>query len=197
MLRGNLATRPFYNERLVTLLIALVGVIGLALAAYNVTRIAGLSSQRSALRGRIVHDTGEAARIDTETQALQKSINIDQLNGLASSTGEANGLIDQRTFSWTAFFTVISKTLPLDARLISVAPKLDKDNVSVQLQVVARTMDDLSTLVKALTETGAFYDVLPTATSANPDNTITATISAGYLAPKTTPAAGGSKGKRP
>ena len=130
MLKGNLATRPFYNERLVTLFVALVGVVGLALAAYNVTRIVDLSGQRSALRSRIAHDNSEAARIDAETQAIQKSINIEQLNGLAASTGEANALIDQRTFSWTAFFTIISKTLPLDARLIAVAPKQDSGNLS-------------------------------------------------------------------
>ena len=112
----------------------------------------------------------------TPNAPIQKSINVEQLNGLAASTGEANTLIDQRTFSWTAFFTIISKTLPLDARLIAVAPKLDKGNVTVQMQVVSRSMDDLSTLVKALTETGTFYDVLPMQTSTNDDNTITATI---------------------
>jgi hypothetical protein len=194
MLKGNLATRPFYNERLVMLLVGLVGVIGLALAAYNVTRIVDLSGQRSALRARISHDNSEAARIDAETQAIQKSINIEQLNGLAASTGEANSLIDQRTFSWTAFFTIISKTLPIDARLIAVAPKQDNGNLTVQMQVVARSMDDLATLVKALTETGTFYDVLPMQTQSNDDGTITATVSAGYLPPKP---AGAAKGGRP
>lgn len=195
MLKGNLATRPFYNERLVTLVIALVGVIGLALAAYNVTRIVDLSGQRSALRSRIAHDTGDAARIDAETQSIQKSINVDQLNGLAASTTEANDLIDQRTFSWTAFFTIVSKTLPLDARLVSVAPKLDKGNLTVQMSVVARTDADLATLVKAITDTGAFYDVLPLSTNTNEDGTITAIVSAGYLPPK--PTGGAAKGERP
>jgi hypothetical protein len=36
VLRGNLSTRPFYNERLVTLGLALAAVAALALTAFNV-----------------------------------------------------------------------------------------------------------------------------------------------------------------
>ena len=53
MLRGNLATRPFYNERIVTLLLALVAAVVLALTVTNVTRLLQLSARRSELRAQI------------------------------------------------------------------------------------------------------------------------------------------------
>ena len=50
MLRGNLATRPFYNERLATLVIVAVALAALLLTAYNVVELTRLSSARRDLR---------------------------------------------------------------------------------------------------------------------------------------------------
>ena len=43
MLRTNLATRPFYNERLAHIVLGVGFALVVALTAYNVTRIIGLS----------------------------------------------------------------------------------------------------------------------------------------------------------
>ena len=39
MLRTNLSTRPFYNERIIHLLIALAGVIILGITVFNAVRV--------------------------------------------------------------------------------------------------------------------------------------------------------------
>src|SRR5688572_2524459 len=93
MLRGNLSTRPFYNERLVTLLILLVAVVALALTAYNGTRLVALSQQRSELKAAIDQNESQSARIRTEADRLQKSIDRSTLNVIAASTREANQII--------------------------------------------------------------------------------------------------------
>jgi hypothetical protein len=74
MLRGNLATRPFYNERVVGLLLALVAVIAVALTMFNASRLLQLSSRRSALRAQMAEDEANAARIHTSAVAVQKSV---------------------------------------------------------------------------------------------------------------------------
>jgi len=112
MLRGNLSTRPFYNERLVSLVLGLIAVVALALAAFNLTQILSLSSERSTLRSQIDADTAEAARIRADATAVQQTIDRPTLSALLVSTREANRLIDQRAFSWTLFFHYIQKTLP-------------------------------------------------------------------------------------
>ena len=40
MLRGNLSTRPFYNERFVTIAMVLIALGALALTAFNVSELA-------------------------------------------------------------------------------------------------------------------------------------------------------------
>lgn len=198
MLKGNLASRPFYNERLVTLAIVLVGVVALALAAYNASQLVSLSAERNTLRAEISSEQSEATRIADEAAALQRSVDAGTLRQLAGATREANALIDERTFSWTAFFSLIERTLPVDARLVAVSPKVDKGVFKVTMIVVARHRDDLAAFISALEATGHFYDVLPQTQQHNDDGTDTASIEAAYLSPTEpapAPTPGGGKGR--
>lgn len=187
MLRGNLSTRPFYNERFVTIAMVLIALGALALAAFNVSELVGLSKRRSDLTSKIARDAGEARRIQGETESLRRTVDATTLKSLAGSTREANDLIDQRTFSWTVFFGLIEKKLPLDVRLVAVSPKLEKGVFTVTMIVVAKSASDLSTFDDALQEDGTFYDVLPSAFQQNDDGTLSATIVSAYNPPNSTP----------
>jgi hypothetical protein len=183
MLRGNLSSRPFYNERLVTLAFAVVAIGVVALTAFNATRLVALSSQRSALSTRIDTNEVEAARIRAGADALQKSVDRSTLGALAGSTQEANDLIDQRTFSWTTFFSLIEKTMPFDVRLVAVSPRVERGVFKVTMIVVARRFENVQDFVDALIGTGSFYDVIPTSDNVKEDGTFNVTIEASYVAP--------------
>lgn len=184
MLRGNLATRPFYNERVVWLGIALGIAAVLALSAFNASQIMSLSSQREGYRADQAREDGEAATINASTLAVQKSVDQVRLATLARQTREANELIDQRTFSWTVFLGFIEQTLPIDARLISVAPRVDRGVFQITMSVNARRFDDLEDLIDQLLATGAFYDTALTNNQRNDDGTFTGNIlTRYYLAP--------------
>lgn len=186
MLKGNLATRPFYNERLVTLALVLVALVALGASVFNARRLLDLSSQRAALGAKIDANEQQVAQIRHDADAVQRTVDRKHLQTLVSATHEANDLIDQRTFSWTTLFGVIEKTLPIDVRLVAVAPKIDKDNTLVTMLVVARKPEALADFVAALegpAAGGTFYDVIKHADQRNDDGTIDATIEAYYLPP--------------
>jgi len=181
MLRANLSTRPFYNERLVTLSILLVAVVVLALTAYNGTRLVALSKQRAELKSAIDQNESQSARIRGEAERLQKSIDRSTLNVVAASTREANQIIDARTFSWTGLFGHLEKTLPYDVKLVSVNPSVEKGTLKVVMIVIAKQLDDVATLIEALNGTNAFLDVVPAATDLNEDLTYIARLEATYF----------------
>jgi hypothetical protein len=183
MLRSNLSTRPFYNDRLVSLGILLAVVVTLALMAFNVTQIMALSGERGVYTEQIDRNHAEAARIRGAAAGLQKSIDQAQLKVLFASTREANRLIDQRTFSWTAFFESVEKTLPLDARLVAVEPRVERGQFQIVMVVIAKAVDDLEAFTDALHNTGMFYDIGPRAQQVNEDGTLSARIEGGYLPP--------------
>ena len=120
MLRTNLSTRPFYNERAVHLLLALAGVVVVVLTAFNAIRIIALSRQNTELSSLINRDHDEAQRLTREAQRIRAGINQAELEATANAAALANSLIDQRTFSWTEFFNHIEETLPPDVMLTSV-----------------------------------------------------------------------------
>jgi hypothetical protein len=183
MFRGNLSTRPFYNERLVGALIAIGLLIGLGLTVFNVSAIYQLSAERNRQRADQERVEADAERSRASASALQSSLDRSNILLLASETNEANTLIDQRTFSWTAFFGLVEKTLPLDARLISVAPRVERGVFMIVMQVNMKRPDDLEAFMDSLNGTGSFFDLLPGEMQRNEDGLYIATLSGGYNAP--------------
>lgn len=181
MLKGNLATRPFYNERLVGAALLAVVILAVLLTVLNAQRLVALTRERTALGGQIDRDRSEAARITDATQALQRSVDRATLRALAADTHEANDLIARRTFSWTTFFGLIERTLPIDVRLVAVSPRTDRGTFRIQMSIIARELDSIDEFTSALLATGAFKDVVPLEQRPRPeDGTIGAVLDSLY-----------------
>ena len=197
MLKGNLATRPFYNERIVSLAVTLAVLLGIVLTVFNAATVYRLSGESARQQDENARTNAEADRIRAAAAALQQSLDRATLLQLAGATREANALIDQRTFSWTVFFGLVEKTLPRDARLLSVSPRVERGVFRIQMLVNAKAQQDLEDFIDALLETGAFYDLLPAEQQRNEDGTYTATLSGAYLTPAAAATAAGKGTERP
>jgi Tfp pilus assembly protein PilN len=198
MLKGNLSTKPFYNDRLVSAAIAVLAALVLVASVVNVTRLVTLNSQRAEIRARLDADAAEAARIRAEAETLQARVDRVTLTRLANSAREANQLIDRRTFSWITLFGQLEDTLPAGVRLTAISPTVDRAVFRVGLAVVARSLDDIDTFVEALLDTGSFYDVAPVEQRANDDGSYQAVVQASYLPARATAGAvPGSPGGQP
>jgi Tfp pilus assembly protein PilN len=161
MLRSNLSTRPFYNERAVHALIGVAGLIVGLLSVFTLFQMVTLSSQNTELSSRINRDRGEAERLTREATRIRRGINQDELKVVVAAAREANSLIDQRTFSWTEFFNHIEETLPPDVMLTGVQPTVSDEGMKISMTVIARRRVDIDEFMEKLEATGAFEDVLP------------------------------------
>jgi hypothetical protein len=164
VVRTNLSTRPFYNERAVHAALALVAVLVLAATAFNVTRIIGLSRENTDLATRASREQAEAERLRREASAVRRGINQQELSAVAEAAGEANALIDHRTFSWTEFFNYIEATLPPDVMLVSVSPSVAHGRTRVGMTVLGRRTEDIDEFTEKLEASGAFENVIPAQT---------------------------------
>lgn len=161
MLRANLSTRPFYNERAVHVLIGAAALMILALTAMNLYRVVTLSSQNTELSGRINRDQAEAEQLTRMATDIRRRIDTEELQVVVTAAREANALIDQRTFSWTAFFNRIESTLPPDVMLSSIRPSVKDGETRVSMTVLGRRAEDIDEFMERLEATGAFEDVVP------------------------------------
>jgi hypothetical protein len=194
MLRTNLSTRPFYNERLVHVALAVVAGLVVAMTLLNVVRLVQLSRQNTTLSARIREDRATADELTRKAQQTQRNIDKNELKLVADSAREANALIDSRTFSWTEFFNHIETTLPPDVMLASVRPKIEDEGTKIALGVVARKSVDIDEFIEKLEATGAFDKGLATQLMPNEDGLIQGTIEILYVPSSEPPPPSAGKG---
>jgi hypothetical protein len=188
MLRTNLSTRPFYNERIVHLLITLAGIIVLAVTLFNVVKVIDLSRHSTELSTRIAHDRTEVDNLRRDATKIRKGIDAKELTVVAAAAREANTLIDQRTFSWTAFFNHLEATLPPDVMLLSVRPTIDRGATRVSMVVVGRTPEDIDEFIEKLEATGAFDKILARQTDKTDEGLNRAVLDSVYTPEQAEPA---------
>jgi hypothetical protein len=197
MLKVNLASRPFYNERLVTLALVALGLVAVGLTTFNVAELLRLSARRTEQQAAISRDEAAAKAADKDAVSLNQSVDRSTLNLLAAEASEANGLINDRTFSWTTFLGLIEKAMPQNVHLVSVAPR-DAGGVTwIDMVIIAKRAEDEAELMDALEGTGAFFNAQPRSEDATDDGMLRTTIRARYVEPPSAPAAPATKGGRP
>lgn len=161
MLIGNLSTRPFYNERLVSVVLGvlLIGVI--IAAAISIGHAISLSSQYTALTSRVRHDESEAKTLKKVLSAVQNEASAEETNLLTSATREVESVVARRIFSWTALFNRIERTLPADVMVTAIRPDFfDDQTVSVSLDLVGRSVEAIDVFVENLEQSGGFTKLL-------------------------------------
>ena len=191
MLRINLASRPFYNERAVYFVLGLVAVVGVVALLASVLQLVDLARRNGELTARANSATRSMADLTARTAAVQREVSSGELAAVADATREANTLIDQRVFSWTDFFNRIETTLPADVMVTEVRPEIAPGSVEVTMGVLGRRLDDVSDFVMALEESGAFTQVLNRQAELTEDGMYQAVLRGRYLE-STPPGVGGT-----
>ncbi len=183
MLRGNLSTRPFYNERAVQVaFVGLAVVLGL-LTVFTVWQLAALTGRQRELSSRIAADESRAAAIRQDAQRVRGRVDPRVLDVTARATREANAVIDQRTFSWTALFNVIERTIPADVRLRAVTPAFDRGVLTIRFIVNATSVESVAVFLDRLEAAGAFVDLRSLEEQVLEDGSLNVACEGRYLGP--------------
>jgi len=162
MLHTNLSTRPFYNDRAVKALLALVALLTLGLTLFNAAEILQLQGQTRDARETIARNDIQVRELRAKAVEIRRSVDAAKLAAVQTAAREANALIDRRTFSWTELLNHFQSTLPPDVRIAGVMPQIDPEGRRlVQISVFSRRIEDLEVFMGALEKTGAFSGVLP------------------------------------
>jgi Tfp pilus assembly protein PilN len=159
VLRTNLSTRPFYNERAIHAVAAVIAIVVLALTAWQVARVVRLSAYKTELNTAVARDRNEAERLAREAGDIRRGLDQKELAVVAAAAKEANGLIEQRTFSWTQLFNQLEATLPQDVMLTSINPEFNDGVTHVNMAIQGRGGAVIDSFWERLEKTGAFHDI--------------------------------------
>jgi len=189
MIRTNLATRPFYNDRAVQMWVLVAAIIAVAATLFNGWRILHYSGSNTELAAQAARDEARAGQLRNDAARLRASVDPRQIAAVSTDARQANDLIDRRTFSWTELFNRFETTLPPDVRITAVRPQLDKERrIVLNILVVARSVDDVNKFMENLDGTSAFANLTPVQEHTNDQGQIESTLEAVYV-PKAAAAA--------
>jgi Tfp pilus assembly protein PilN len=182
VIRTNLATRPFYNERAVGLWLLLVAVVVAAATLFNISSVIGYSRSDTELAMQASRDEARATDLRQQATRLRATVDPRQIEFASTEARQANDLIDRRTFSWTELFNRFEATLPDDVRLIAVRPKVDRRTGSIlTINVVGRTIEDVDKFMENLEATGVFSHTESKEERINEDGLLAAAIETTYV----------------
>ena len=184
MIRTNLSTRPFYNERVVHLWLGAIAAIVLAATVFNVSRIITLSRSGTELATQASRDEARAADLRAQAGKLRATVDPREVEFASAEAKQANDLIDRRTFSWTELLNRFETTLPDEVRITAVSPQVDrKSGTKIQVNIIARGTDDVNQFIENLAATGAFTGVRPIQERTNDEGLLEASVEAIYEPP--------------
>jgi hypothetical protein len=159
----NLATQPFRNETLPAVLFGTASFVLLAVTVHHAFVVRGLLPARtSQLHKEVAALEEEAERLRAEARAV-KTANPEPR--VVAEWGVLKDLVDRRTFSWTGLFAHLEQVLPREVRLVSIAPDVEKGEVTLEITAVARPPQAGLGLVGLLEGRREFEDVYPMSVS--------------------------------
>ena len=182
MLRTNLSTKPFYNERAIHSVLAFAGLVVIALTVFNLMQIVLLTRRQSDLNARQAAAATQARELRSRASSVRQSVDPKQLEAISGSAREVNVLIGERLFSWTDLLNRLATTLPDEVRITAMRPRVEKDgSVTVVMAVIGRRVEDIDQFMANLEANGAFVDVYSREETAAEDGSRLATIEARYV----------------
>jgi hypothetical protein len=182
MLRTNLATKPFYNERLVHWLLGAGLLLVAVFTAYNVSEYLRLTGRQGGLAADAARDEAQARTLNARAVETRRRIDRRQLEVVGAQAQLVNGIIDARTFSWTALFDDIEATLPPTVMLTAITPRIDQSGAAVRFVVVGRSVEAIDTFIERLEGTKRFADVLVVSEQVTEEGQFEAQLTGRYLA---------------
>jgi Tfp pilus assembly protein PilN len=159
VIRTNLSTRPFYNERAVLLWLLVAALVVVSATLFNVSRVLRYSRSDTQLATQAARDEAHATDLRQQAARLRATVDPRQIEFASTEARQANELIDRRTFSWTDLFNRFETTLPDDVRITAIRSRIDKEQELLTVQVVARSNEDIDKFMGNLEATGAFTDL--------------------------------------
>ena len=191
MLRTNLATRPFYNDRVVRVGLGAAVAIVAALTAFNVLQVISLNARNTEVTTRAQEAEQRTADYRQQAQVIRQSMNTEEMEAMQEAAREANLLIGQRVFSWTDLFNQFERTLPPDVRIAAVEPQVDSEGrMLVAVTVISKGPEDLNQFMDQLESSGRFREVLNRQDMILEDEGLTRSVIQGYYEVPPVPATG-------
>jgi type IV pilus assembly protein PilN len=152
----NLASRPTENRRRFLVLAGTGIALLLALAVYQgASYWRKWGSERETAR-RTLELQAEIRRLDAQQQKLEESLRRPEAVQVLETSYFLNGLILQKSFSWTRIFMDLEQLMPDDVQVATIHPIVKESGIQLDMTLVAKNSDQMAEFVRRLERSEKF-----------------------------------------
>ncbi len=185
----NLATDPYINQRPFWVTLAILAVLAIGLTGWSIYQGATIWRRGTAAQVRLHDLQKRSADLTAEQKALEQELRVPATLAVLERAQFFNQLIGQKRLSWTQLFFDLQQTLPPEARILSLSPRMREDGrLQVEIRLGAASNGAIVEFLEALGQSTKFTEVKLGSQSSEGtarDDTVTAQISAVYMQEET------------
>jgi len=157
----NLSTKPFPAYRLVNAALFLAFAALLVISVWQGYGFVQFSSMARDIRDTERNTRAEAESLGSHVAALESRLDRPEAAAKLSEIGFLNGLIARKDLSWTRLFANLEEMVPDSVHLVSLRPEIGENgSVTLHLNVVGRSIADVSRFIEALERSPEFEKVI-------------------------------------
>jgi hypothetical protein len=165
--------------------LGLVFVVLLAVSIWQVVGFIRFSAMSRDIRTDETNARAEAESLRSHVEALAKTLDRPEAAAKLSEIGFLNGLIARKELSWTRLFGNLEDMVPDSVHLVSLRPDVPENGpISLHLEVVGRSIADVSRFIEALEKSPEFENVVVSFEQKAPESTasdVNVSLAANYF----------------
>jgi hypothetical protein len=161
MSRGwNFARRPFYDDRAIWAIAAILAIAGVALLAANVRQVADYRRGVADVQASVDALQARQHKAEARSQAAKSALSSYRVSAMADESKNLARIVAERRFSWTTLLSRLEKTLPPLVGVTHLQPRFDKEGeVWLDMQLVSKGPEAVVPTIAALSKDPAFANV--------------------------------------
>ncbi len=179
----NLATDPHVNQRPFWVTLTALAVLAVGLTAASIYQGFTIWRRGTAAQERLHDLQKRRGDLAAEQKALEEELRAPVTWAVLERAQFFNQLIGQKRLSWTQLFVDLQSTLPVEARVLSLSPKMrDDGRLQVDIRMGAANNGAVVEFLEALGQSTKFTEVKLVSQSSEGarEDSVTAQVSAVY-----------------
>lgn len=157
----NLSSNPFVNNRGFYLLAGSLLVLLFGISYCNVDSQRKVHSQKVKMDLLLNRSREQFANLEQEEKKTKARLLKPETADLLETVEFINGLIERRTFSWTALLNDLEQLTPGSIQVVSVRPRVVKNEFGIEITANARNSADYIQFIKNLENSEKFQNLTP------------------------------------
>ena len=181
----NLATDPYVNQRPFWVKLTALAMLAVGLTGWSVYQAATIWRRGTAAQARLHDLQKHRDDLASEQRELEQELRVPATLAVLERAQFFNQLIGQKRLSWAQLFFDLQQTLPLEARVLSLSPRMREDGrLQVAIRLGAANNGAVVEFLEALGQSPKFTEVKLGSQSSEglgKGDSVTAQVSAVYM----------------